>query len=180
MRSSPAGEGGGGLLGGPGPLGGELGLRRELGDGLLLGPLLLGAATAVGLLGELPAVGQERRLGEQEHRVQQREQDRVVLRLVGGEHRLRHPEAHRGVVHGDEADGQQERRPHLVQRHEREQRVEPDVHVGQPAADVHEHVGADHQAEADGAGPRDLAAQHLPEHQQDDDRRQLAPQQARR
>ena len=47
-----------------------------------------------------------------------------------------------------------------------------------PAADVHEHVRADHQAETDDAGPdRHLAAQDLPQHQERDDRDQLAPEQ---
>jgi hypothetical protein len=75
------------------------------------------------------------------------------------------------------ADGEDERRPHLVERHEGEHRVEPDVHVGEPATDVHEHVRADHQPEAHRAGARHLAAEHLPEDDQHDDGRQLPPQQ---
>ena len=170
-------ERGGGLLGGPGALRGELGLSLGLGDRLLLGPLPLRAAPAVGLLGELPAVGEEGGLGQQEDRVQQREHDRVVLRLVRREDRLRQIEAHRRVMHRDEADGEQERSPRLVQGHEGQQCVEPDVHVGEAAGHMHQHVGADHQPQADQAGAGHLAVQHLPYHQQRDDRGQLTPQQ---
>jgi hypothetical protein len=81
------------------------------------------------------------------------------------------------VVDRDEADGQQERRPHLVQRHQRQERVEPDVHVGESAADVHEHVRTDHQAEADRRRPGDLRAQRRAQDEQHDDGGQLTPQQ---
>ena len=87
----------------------------------------------------------------------------------------RHPEAHGRVVHGDEHHGQEEGRPRLVEGDEREDRVEPDVQVRQPAPHVHEDVGADHQPEADRAGAGDLAAQHLAEDEQAGDRGELSP-----
>ena len=79
------------------------------------------------------------------------------------------------MVHGDEHHGQEEGRPGLVEGDEREDRVEPDVQIGQAAAHVHEHVGPDHQAEADHAGARDLTAQHLAEDERHGDDAQLSP-----
>jgi hypothetical protein len=81
------------------------------------------------------------------------------------------------VVHRDEADGQQGRRPHLVERDERQQHVEPDVPVGEPTADVHQDVGADHQPEAHRGGAGDLGAQHDAQHEQRHDGGELAPEQ---
>jgi hypothetical protein len=51
------------------------------------------------------------------------------------------------------------------------------VQVGEAAADVHQDVGAHHQAQADGAGTGHLAAQAQRERHQDDDGGELAPQQ---
>jgi hypothetical protein len=175
-RSSPLLGLPGGLVGGPRPLLGELELRTRLRDLLLLGHPLLRAPIAVQSLGELPAVGEERRLDEHEDGVQRDEGQRVVVR-VRGEDRLGDPDARRRVMDGDEADGHQERRPHLVQRDQRQQRVEPDVQVGEAAAHVHQDVGTDHQAQAHRARTGHLAAQDDAEHHQDGDHGELAPQQ---
>jgi hypothetical protein len=165
------------LVGRARPLLDELELGPQVGGLLLLGQPLLRASLGLGLLGEPPPVGQEGRLHQQERRVQGGEGQRVLVRLVGGGHRGRQPDARDGVVDGDEGHGQQERRPHLVQRDQREQHVEPDVQVGEAAADVQQHVGPDHEAQADGAGPGSLAAHRHPEHHQDGDHGELAPQQ---
>jgi hypothetical protein len=49
------------------------------------------------------------------------------------------------------------------------------VHVGQPAADVHEGAGRQHESDADRARPPDLAAQDVAEQHQGDQGAELQP-----
>ena len=61
----------------------------------LLRPLLLRATLALGRLGELPPVGEEERLGEQEHGVQPGE-EQISKPVVGGKNA--HPAGMRRVL----------------------------------------------------------------------------------